>query len=225
MRDNTGTLTTISDPAQLDALRRVRDALSAALRSSDAMRQLHHAVERSVRSSLSSELTSDVIGDIYSGTCAWDPAQVSLVPHVILEVRRRLGQLRQRNEACMPLSEMDEAETPCVEMPDPDMRDPVPADDGSPSRCVGAADLWLLCHALRRQFANAPDVLELLALYERGITRRRAVLLHMSPAQYRNARRRLIRCAFKTWESMRAVERTLAARRHRSADSAARRAA
>jgi hypothetical protein len=70
---------------------------------------------------------------------------------------------------------------------------------------VDPADVPILLDELRHRAAEDLEVLTLLSLYERGITRKARILaLGMSDGRYRNARRRLLRFAMAAADALKA---------------------
>jgi hypothetical protein len=146
------------------------------------------AIIRVPRSALAArELVADVIGDTYTGTLAWDPDHVPLWKHVRAHVKQRVRQVRR---AVAMHTSLPEVSDEMLQLGAPGTA------SGDIAWRVDPADAQALLDDLRHRAADDRDVLELLSLYERGITRKARILeFGMSDGQYRNARRRLIRLA------------------------------
>jgi len=142
------------------------------------------------------ELVADVIGDTYEGTLTWDPDHVPLRKHVCAHVKQRVRSARRvaRMHTSLPevSDEMAQVATATAA-----------SVDTEPG--VDPADVPVLLDELRHRATEDPEVLTLLSLYERGITRKARILaLGMSDAQYRNTRRRLLRFAIAAADALRA---------------------
>jgi hypothetical protein len=185
-----------SDPAAF--LMRVRARLEAALHDAEVVERMHRAaaaIIRVPRNTLAArELVADVVGDTYAGTLAWDPDQVPLWKHVRAHVKQRVRQARRTAAMHTSLPEVSD------EMVQLDARRMA---SGDAAWRIDPADAPALLDDLRHRAAGDRDVLELLSLYERGITRKARILgLGMSDGQYRNARRRLIRLAITAADAL-----------------------
>jgi hypothetical protein len=176
----------------------VRTRLEATLHDAEVVERMHRAAAAIIRvpwnALAARELVADVVGDTYAGTLAWDPDQVPLWKHVGAHVKQRVRQARRAAAMHTSLREVSD------EMVQLD----TPGTAGSDTAWrIDPADAPALLDDLRHRAAGDRDVLELLSLYERGITRKARILgLGMSDGQYRNARRRLIRLAIAAADAL-----------------------
>jgi hypothetical protein len=167
----------------------VATQLDIQLRDRGAMERVHRAAERYARverdSLFARELVADVVGDTALGQLTWNPARVPLAIHLIDEVRRRARRMRAR-DLPVSLDELTESE--------------ILAASGS----IGDEDPWYpsvadlpdVVRAVRARVAADHTALQLLSLYELGITRMRDVLWAGMPlSAYRAARAALRRSA------------------------------
>ncbi|MEO7732164.1 MAG: hypothetical protein ABIY55_14410 [Kofleriaceae bacterium] len=146
------------------------------------------------------ELVADVIGDTYTGTLKWDPDHVPLRKHVSAHVRQRVRSARRLARMHTSLPEVSDEMAQVARTATAASVDPEPT--------VDPGDLPMLLDELRHRAAEDPEVLALLSLYERGITRKARILaLGMSDGQYRNARRRLLRFAMAAADALKAQGR------------------
>jgi hypothetical protein len=175
--------------ASKPAVPEVREALERYLRDAGEMQRVHRvaatAAFTSADSLIARELVAEVIGETYDGTLAWDPSRIPLAAHIVTEVRRRGWRERQRRAKFVPLDGMSDAETPAV------LIAPGTSDEDSASQTAFAE---VFARELRAIAVGDREVLQLMALNQRGVVRKRDVLRAGFPAAaYAAARRRLVR--------------------------------
>lgn len=167
-----------------NALRAATDAL---LDDSEALGRLYRLAERTahlpVGSRLAFELVCDAVGDLILGDTAYDPVQ-TLEAQLQTAVRRRAQQhlrgVRQARliplEAAPSSALVLETELDVTEDEHPEL------------------DPEEVAMRIREHACNDEAALQLLALYERGIVRRRDVLRTsgMDPWRYHAAKQRLV---------------------------------
>ncbi|TMQ23045.1 MAG: hypothetical protein E6J91_00670 [Deltaproteobacteria bacterium] len=151
-----------------------RAAVDAQLRDADAMAALYRIAERYARvrrdSWVAHELVWDVLGDLLLGDLPYDPER-PFAPQLQREVRRRANRFRRTQPSALVLDSRHEA----LESDDQ------PLDPGE------------LVSRIREQARGDEPAQQLLALYDRGHTSRRAVLsTGMTEWVYRAARKRLV---------------------------------
>jgi hypothetical protein len=166
-----------------DELLQVQQAVIAFLRDDDQRALVHRAAEIAARvphgSLVAQELVADVANDTYCGVLAWEPER-KLTPHLIDEVRRRAQRMRKRAQKYVPIEHLNEEDTPVV-------------DSDSAERERDAVLLRRRIDCARLRIGDDPATLQLLTLYQLGVTRKRDVLAFgMSPQAYRRARDRLL---------------------------------
>jgi hypothetical protein len=135
---------------------------------------------------LAVELVWDAIGDAAAGVLVLDPG-CDIAPQLMRAVRMRAKRLRRRvaRAFVVPIADVQE-----------ELAADHPTADDTPGDPVDAA---MLVRRTRELAAGDADVLQLLALYERDVVLRRAVLAHgMTAKSYRAARTRLKRVVVRT---------------------------
>lgn len=157
-----------SEPPDAD-LSLVRAELISNLRDVELMSQVHRAVEACTRTSRGSliarELVGDVVGDIYRGALSSDP-RVPFPKRILAEVRRRIHRTAEKQKHHLSIDALGEKDAPVA--PDPVARD---RDDER-----SAAELRSRVARARERIGDDPPTLQLLTLYELGVTRKRDAL-------------------------------------------------
>ncbi|HXG96295.1 MAG: hypothetical protein E6J90_00475 [Deltaproteobacteria bacterium] len=169
-----------------------RAAVDAQLRDADAMAALYRIAERYARvrrdSWVAHELVWDVLGDLLLGDLPYDPER-PFAPQLQREVRRRANRFRRtqrpQRDATQPmLIALDKAPPSALVL---DSRHEALESDDQP------LDPGELVSRIREQARGDEPAQQLLALYDRGHTSRRAVLsTGMTEWVYRAARKRLV---------------------------------
>jgi hypothetical protein len=169
----------------------IRDALEALLSDAETMGSLHAIAESHAReprdSASARELVLEAIADVLLGTISCDPSR-SLAVQLAREVRRRTNQKRRADRS---------RHDPRVALVPLELASVGPFADGIDEAIDGSSEHWSLDAAdvvakLREHARDDGSVLQLIALYERGLVSRRQVLgAGMTEWAYRTARERL----------------------------------
>lgn len=194
-----------NDALQQTGLKSLAKSLADFVKDTNAMQQAHRLAERHARlprdSFAARELVADVIGDVLDGGLACRPDQ-AIAPQVESHVRRRANRLRKAENPQRTRTSLRRDMRPIF----------VPLDMAPPSALLVDALPHSLDHhtldpvelvaRIRDLVSGDATARQLLAFYERGLSRREVLDAGMTEWAYRAARDRLAEYATVAADAM-----------------------